>query len=86
MDNSHTLERNMTIAQTESMLVDAKEAAALCGVGRTTWLTLASAGKTPAAVRLGRSVKWRRDELKAWIAAGCPVRQKWESIYSENNS
>ena len=66
------------LAKTESMLIDAKEAAGLCGVGRTTWLSLSSAGKTPASVRLGRRVLWRRDELKSWIAAGCPSREKWE--------
>lgn len=65
--------------QTESILIDAKAAAVLCGVGRTTWLTLASAGKTPAPVRLGRRVLWRRDELKSWIAAGCPARQQWSA-------
>lgn len=63
----------------ESLLVDAKEAAALCGVGVSTWYNLVACGKTPNSVRLGRSVKWRRNELVAWIAAGCPSRDKWNS-------
>lgn len=50
----------------------------MCGVGRTTWLSLNSAGKVPAPVRLGRRVLWRLEELKAWLDAGCPVRHKWK--------
>ncbi len=62
----------------DPLLVDAKEAARMCGISISTWHTLVAAGKTPAPVRLGRSVKWRRDELVAWIAAGCPARDKWD--------
>jgi excisionase family DNA binding protein len=35
------------------------------------------AGKLPAPVRLGRSVRWRNSEINAWIAAGCPPRDEW---------
>ena len=31
-------------------------------------------------VRLGRSVRWRRDELLAWLEAGCPARDRWEAL------
>jgi len=33
---------------------------------------LADAGKMPRPIRLGGSIKWRRSELDAWIADGCP--------------
>ena len=59
------------------VLIGAKEAARLCGVGRTTWFLLVSSGKAPAPVRLGRRVLWNRAELEAWIIAGCPVRERW---------
>ena len=71
--------------ETESIMGDARDAAKLCGIGRTSWLSLAASGKTPAPVRLGRRVLWRRDELKDWIAAGCPARQKWEAIKNSQN-
>jgi hypothetical protein len=29
-------------------------------------------------MRIGRSLLWRRDELTAWIAAGCPARNVWQ--------
>ncbi len=32
----------------------------------------------PRPVRLGRLVRWRRDELEAWIKAGLPWREVWE--------
>jgi predicted DNA-binding transcriptional regulator AlpA len=39
-----------------------------------------SAGRLPRPVRLGGSVRWRRDEVVRWIAAGCPSRHAWEAI------
>jgi len=36
---------------------------------------LADAGRMPRPVRLGSLVRWRRAELEAWIAAGCPSAQ-----------
>jgi predicted DNA-binding transcriptional regulator AlpA len=62
----------------DPLLIDAKGAAALCGICRTTWLSLCSAGKTPEPIRLGRRVLWRLDELRAWLDAGCPARHNWQ--------
>ncbi len=70
----------MTTIQTERILIDAKEAAALCGLGISTWYNLVASGKVPDSVRLGRSVKWRREELLAWIDAGCPARTAWKTL------
>lgn len=63
-----------------SLLLTASEAAALCGLGRSTWWRHLSSGKIPGPVRIGRSVRWRRDELLDWLAAGCPPRCKWEAM------
>ncbi|MGE0608309.1 MAG: helix-turn-helix transcriptional regulator [Pirellulales bacterium] len=38
---------------------------------RTLW-RLRSAGKIPAPMKLGGSVRWRLADIHAWIAAGCP--------------
>jgi excisionase family DNA binding protein len=35
------------------------------------------AGRLPRPVRIGRLVRWRRAELEAWLAAGCPLRDEW---------
>jgi predicted DNA-binding transcriptional regulator AlpA len=39
-----------------------------------------SAGKLPAPIRLGGRTLWRRAELEAWVAAGCPSRERWETF------
>lgn len=57
-------------------LLSADEAATMCGCGRRTWWRLVSCGKAPGPVRLGGVVRWRRTELAAWIAAGCPRFRK----------
>ena len=62
----------------EKWLLTATESARLCGVGLSTWWRLVATGKTPAATKLGRSTKWRRDELAEWIFANCPPRAQWE--------
>jgi predicted DNA-binding transcriptional regulator AlpA len=61
-----------------SLLVNAEEAAALCGIGKTTWYALNTTGRCPRPVRLRGAVRWRREELEAWILAGCPARLQWE--------
>lgn len=68
--------------QSISPLLTAREAASLCGLGLSTWWRYLSAGKIPAPVRIGGSVRWRRDELHAWMSASCPPREKWETMTS----
>ena len=40
-------------------------------------------GGIPAPVRLGRSVRWRRDDVIAWLEAQCPARERWEAEKGE---
>ena len=39
-----------------------------------------NSGKLPRPVRIGRSVRWSRSTIIAWIAAGCPDRADWEAM------
>ena len=64
----------------ESLLLDAKAAAGLCAVSLRTWWSLHSAGRVPVPVRLGRRTLWRRVEIVAWVAAGCPARDRWQAV------
>ena len=66
--------------QAISPLLNAREAATLCNLGISTWWRYLSAGKVPAPVRIGASVRWRREELHAWMEANCPPREKWEAM------
>ena len=63
-----------------ALLLPARQAAALCGVSPATWWRWEAAGKIPAAVRIGSTVRWRRAELEAWTAAGCPSRAEWQAL------
>ena len=62
------------------MLVDARQAAAICNVSIRTWWTLHASGRCPLPVRLGRRTLWRSAELAAWIEARCPPRDRWQTM------
>ncbi len=36
--------------------------------------------RMPQPIRLGRAVRWSREELLAWVAAGAPARNAWEAM------
>ncbi|GIW78768.1 MAG: hypothetical protein KatS3mg105_0575 [Gemmatales bacterium] len=63
----------------DTLLVTAKQAAAMCGKSLRTWRSWDAAGWIPRPVRIGRSTLWRLDELREWIEAGCPRREEWEA-------
>lgn len=65
---------------TESMLIPAKEAWALCGLSKAAWYKAHASGKVPRPVKIGGATRWRRDELVRWIEAGCPARDKWDTM------
>lgn len=54
-------------------------AAKFLGLSRVSFWRAAVAGRVPAAVRLGGTggPMYRREELAAWVAAGCPPRARW---------
>jgi len=64
---------------TPPLLVDAREAGRLCSVSRSLWLSLHGQGRVPRPVCLGRRMLWSIAELRSWIAAGCPPRDRWEA-------
>jgi excisionase family DNA binding protein len=63
-----------------ALLVDAAEASRLLGISRGHFYRLLSAGRIPAPVRLGRCVRWHRDTLIAFCAAGCPPPERWAAM------
>lgn len=54
------------------LLVDAKQAAHLLGIGCTTLYELINVGAV-ATVRIGRCVRFSVAELERFVASGCPV-------------
>lgn len=76
MNSAH---RNPEKAQ-KSLLVNAFDAADMCGIGKSQWYGLVASGRAPAPIKLGRKSLWHKDELKDWIKAGCPAQRIWESM------
>lgn len=58
----------------EAKLLTVKQLAAVLNLSTRTVWRMHSEGRIPPSVRLGRSVRWRRDEIDEWISAGCPER------------
>jgi predicted DNA-binding transcriptional regulator AlpA len=70
----------------EALLVPDLVAARLAGVSRATWHRLRAAGKIgPQAVRLGKAVRYRRDEVAVWIDKGCPDAATWLAMKETEN-
>lgn len=62
----------------------ADEAAAFCGVGRSTWDELWKAELAPQPGRPRPSLKvWSVDELSAWLASGCPSLEDWRRQWNQ---
>ena len=65
----------------QAILVSAKTAAALLGIGLRTFRTMDAAGRIPEPVRLSPGcVRWRLSELQDWAEADCPSRTTWAAI------
>ena len=66
--------------QSTPFLIDARKAASLCGVSRSSWWSLHASGKTPQPVHLGRRTLWHAKEIEQWTTAGCPSRDRWNNV------
>jgi len=63
----------------EALLIDAEEVARRLDVSPRTIWRLSSAGKLPKPLAVGGSRKWRADEIRRWVEAGCPARSAWDA-------
>ena len=62
----------------EALLTDAAGVAKLLNVSKRHIQALDSSGRLgPMSVALGRSRRWRVDEIRRWCQAGCPSRARW---------
>jgi predicted DNA-binding transcriptional regulator AlpA len=67
------------------VLVDAKTASRLCGVGLSLWYELSAAGRTPQSVKLNSKSLWPYGLLKLWAEHGCPSREsaEWQGVLAK---
>jgi predicted DNA-binding transcriptional regulator AlpA len=79
-DVANNCSKQVQAAGFAPLLVPARAAARIAGISPATWSRLRASDKVPAPVRLGGRVLWRVEELRAWIAAGCPDGQKWRAL------
>ena len=63
-------------------LVRRPQAAALCGLGLSTFDRHDAAGLIPAARFIGGAKVWSVAELRAWAAHGCPDRETWSPVWA----
>ena len=61
------------------LMVGKAEAAALVGISESLWQNLVRTAQVPRPIRLASRVLWSVEELRAWVAAGCPPRDRWEA-------
>ncbi len=54
------------------ILYTTKEAAAFCMISESNWYKLNRNGHVPKPIRIGTMYRWRKSDLVAWVAAGCP--------------
>ncbi|MCH7596398.1 MAG: helix-turn-helix domain-containing protein [Planctomycetes bacterium] len=73
------MRNELNSSATEREALPARDAAELCGVSVRHWWSLHAQGRTPASIQLGRSRRWLRSELLAWLRAGCPPRDRREA-------
>lgn len=59
------------------LAVPAAEAAAVLGLGRSTFDRYSKMGLVPDPVYLGTRPRWRVQELVDWLRAGAPPRDRW---------
>lgn len=52
-------------------LLDVRTVAAMLDCSACHVYRLADAGRMPRPVKLGALVRWRREEISDWLAAGC---------------
>jgi excisionase family DNA binding protein len=60
------------------LLLTTKEAAKLMKVSDRTLWGWSNEGKMPKPIRIGQSVRYCYDELRAWTNAGCPPQSDWK--------
>lgn len=68
------MKRNDTqeLPATSAELIDAREVAILLSIDPRTVFRLRLRKELPQSLKFGGNVRWRRSEIMAWIAQGCP--------------
>lgn len=66
-------------AHVDKKLLTVNDVSELLSISARQVWNLLSTGRLPWPIRLGRSVRWRRDEVTEWMEAGCPPHERWNA-------
>jgi predicted DNA-binding transcriptional regulator AlpA len=80
LDSHVSRERNAVQNLAEHGLVSVRTVASMLGISQRQVWKLVAAERFPGPLRLGRSVRWRATEIRSWVDAGCPARERWEAL------
>lgn len=75
MPQPDTPQENSEATFTGQVLLTVADLAHLLKVATRTVWRLNSAGKLPKPITFGGSVRWKLDDVLAWIKAGCPLAE-----------
>jgi len=75
--SQHAMFRGQKPPDNMGLLLTTKEVAKLLKISQGTVLKLCNEGTMPKPLRIGRSVRFRYEELRAWVNAGCPTQTEW---------
>lgn len=64
----------------EKLAIKDVDVSRMLGISRASVWKRHASGRLPLPVRIGRSVRWRAEEIRAWLNAGCPERTAWEKM------
>jgi len=63
-------------------LLSAEAVGKMLSLSKRQIFRLNSCGKIPAPIRIGGATRWSVEEISAWLAAGAPDRNRWETMRS----
>lgn len=69
-----------TTQNVAQMLLTYRQTAEFLGISVNHLIRLNNAGRIPAPIRMGKSIRFSQQELQDWIAAGGPSRNQWQRM------
>jgi predicted DNA-binding transcriptional regulator AlpA len=75
--SQHALFGGQKPPEDRGLLLDTRQVSKMLNVSARHVSSLQVTGRMPKPIRIGRVVRWSQEEIKAWVEAGCPHRDKW---------
>lgn len=76
-------ENQKILVRIEPVLVGIEDAASMLGISLSTFKALdrkGGIGPLPVQISTVKRKLYQVDELRRWALAGCPIREKWQTL------